>query len=250
VGNITQETLTGTSNSTSTFGYDDLYRLASATVAGTGYSWSYDAVGNRTAQTVGGVTTTYTVDAADHLLTVNGAAVSSDANGNVTQDDLGGAYTWDVRGRLTGLVKGGSTYGFLYGPDGLRLNKTVNGALTTYLLDGGQVVTDTINGTPYQTLYGPGTDHALARNGEFFLPNSLGSTSLLTDSSGNPGQSYQYRPFGELLGGVTDTNPFQYTGRENDGDGVYVSYCTSRCTDTGFCSGAAALHGLPVPPIS
>jgi YD repeat-containing protein len=220
VGNITQETLTGASNSTSTFGYDDLYRLTSATVAGTGYSWSYDPVGNRTAQTVGGVNTSYTVDAADHLTAVNGAAVVSDANGNVLQDDLGGAYAWDVRGRLTGLVKGGSTYGFLYGPDGLRLNKTVNGALTTYLLDGNQVVTDTINGTPYQTLYGPGTDHPLARNGEFFLPNSLGSTSLLTDSSGNAGQSYQYRPFGELLGGTTDSNPFQYTG-------ACCSHCTS-----------------------
>jgi YD repeat-containing protein len=136
VGNITQETLTGQNNSTSLFGYDDLYRLTSATVAGTGYSWSYDAVGNRTAQSVGGVNTTYTVDAADHLLTVNGAAVTSDANGDVTQDDTGGLFTWDVRGRLTGLTKGGSTYAFQYGPDGLRLNKTVNGALTTYLLDG------------------------------------------------------------------------------------------------------------------
>src|SRR5205823_6497445 len=108
MGNITQETLTGSSNSTSLFGYDDLYRLTSATVVGTGYSWSYDAVGNRTSQTVGGVNTSYAVDAADHLTAVNGAAVASDANGNVTQDDLGGAYTWDVRGRLTGLVKGGS----------------------------------------------------------------------------------------------------------------------------------------------
>jgi RHS repeat-associated protein len=200
---------------------DFLHRLlASATVAGTGYTWSYDAVGNRTAQTVGGVNTSYTVDAADHLLTVNGAAVTSDANGSVLQDETGGAYSWDVRGRLVGLTKGGSSYLFQYGPDGLRLNKSVNGMATTYLLDGGQVVTDTINGTPNQTLYGPGTDHALARNGEFFLPNSLGSTSLLTDSGGNAGQSYQYRPFGELLGGTTDNNPFQYTGRENDGDGL------------------------------
>jgi hypothetical protein len=177
-------------------------------------------VGNRTAQTVGGVNTTYTVDAADHLLTVNGATVTSDANGSVTQDDTGGLFTWDVRGRFVSLMKGGSNYGFQYGPDGLRLNKSVNGALTTYLLDGGQVVTDTINGTPYQTLYAPGTDHALARNGEFFLPNSLGSTSLLTDGSGNAGQGYQYHPFGELLGGVTDSNPVQYTGQvAGRGDG-------------------------------
>ena len=89
VGNITQEVLTGSSNSTSTFGYDDLYRLTSATVAGTAYSWSYDPVGNRSSQTVGGVNSSYTVDAADHLLTVNGAAVTSDANGSVTRDETG-----------------------------------------------------------------------------------------------------------------------------------------------------------------
>jgi YD repeat-containing protein len=109
VGNITQEMLTGASNSTSTFGYDDLYRLTSATVAGTGYSWSYDPVGNRTSQTVGGVNTTYTVDAADHLLTVNGAAVSSDANGTVTQDDTGGL-SRAPRPRRSAPVAGGGLW--------------------------------------------------------------------------------------------------------------------------------------------
>ena len=91
---------------------------------------------------------------------------------------------------------------------------------TTYLLDGSQVVTENINGTLSQTLYGPGTDHALARNGEFFLPNHLGSTTALTDGSGNLTQSYQYQPFGQTTGGGTDSNPFQFTGRENDGDGL------------------------------
>ena len=155
------------------------------------------------------------MDGADHLTAVNSAAVTSDANGNVTQDETGGAYTWDVRGRLVGLTKGGKTYAFQYGPDGLRLNKSVSGVLTTYLLDGSQVVTDTIGGTAYQTLYGPGTDHPLARNGEFFLPNSLGSTALLTDGSGNSKQSYQYSPFGGLLNSPTDNNPFQFTGHQD-----------------------------------
>jgi RHS repeat-associated protein len=220
VGNITQEVISGQGSSTSSFGYDDLYRLTSANVAGTAYSWAYDAVGNRTSQTVGGTTTTYTVDAADHLTGVNGSAVTSDANGSVTQDETGGLYTWDVRGRLVGLTKGGSSDAFQYGPDGLRLNKSVGGVLTSYLLDGGQVVTDTIGGTAYQTLYGPGTDHALARNGEFFLPNSLGSTTALTSSGGSVSQSYLYGPFGNLLNSPTDSNPFQFTGRENDGSGL------------------------------
>lgn len=84
---------------------------------------------------MGGTTTTYTVDAADHLTAVNGVAVTSDANGSVPQDETGGTYTWDVRGRLIGLNKGGHSYAFQYGPDGLRLNKSVGGVLTTYLLE-------------------------------------------------------------------------------------------------------------------
>src|ERR1700686_4053503 len=48
----------------------------------------------------------------------------------------------------------------------------------------------------------------------------MGSTSLLTDGSGNAGQSYQYRPFGELLGGGTVINPYTYAGNDpvNCGD--------------------------------
>jgi RHS repeat-associated protein len=81
-------------------------------------------------------------------------------------------------------------------------------------------VTERINGTANQALYGPGTDHPLARNGEFFLPNHLSSTTGLTDGGGNLIQSYQYGPFGDLQNAPTDSNPFQFTGRENDGDGL------------------------------
>jgi YD repeat-containing protein len=153
VGNLTQEVIGGANPSTSSFGYDDLYRLTSATVNGTSYSYAYDQVGNRTSQTAGGVVTNYTYDSADHLTAVNANAVTSDANGSITQDDSGGPYSWDVRGRLVGLTKNGSLYAFSYGPNNLRLAKTVNGVLTAYLLDGDQVVTDTINGAANQTLY-------------------------------------------------------------------------------------------------
>jgi YD repeat-containing protein len=130
----------GANPSTSTFGYDDLYRLTSAFINGTSYGYVYDQVGNRTQQTVGGVVTNYTYDSADHLLTVGGVNVTSDANGNITNHGSGGLYTWDVRGRLTALTKGANSYAFQYGPDNLRLSKSVDGILTSYLLDGNQVV--------------------------------------------------------------------------------------------------------------
>jgi RHS repeat-associated protein len=60
----------------------------------------------------------------------------------------------------------------------------------------------------------------LQRDGKWFVPNQQGSTLALTDASGNVTQSYGYRPFGELTNSPTDSNPFQFTGRENDGTGL------------------------------
>jgi RHS repeat-associated protein len=42
----------------------------------------------------------------------------------------------------------------------------------------------------------------------------------LTDGTGATTQSYGYTAFGELMGSVADPNPFQFTGRENDGTGL------------------------------
>jgi RHS repeat-associated protein len=44
----------------------------------------------------------------------------------------------------------------------------------------------------------------------------------LTDSSGTLQTQYTYEPFGSTtVAGTANTNPFQYTGRENDGIGLY-----------------------------
>lgn len=68
------------------------------------------------------------------------------------------------------------------------------------------------DGAAHQTLCGPGTDHPLARNGEFFLPNQLGNTTGLTNGGGALTQSYLYGPLGESLNTPSDSNPFQFTG--------------------------------------
>ena len=54
------------------------------------------------------------------------------------------------------------------------------------------------------------------------LKDALGSTVALVDSSGNIQTTYAYDPFGNttVLGAV-NTNLSQYTGRENEGNGLY-----------------------------
>jgi RHS repeat-associated protein len=55
-----------------------------------------------------------------------------------------------------------------------------------------------------------------------FLTDAVGSTVALTNSSGSALASYVYEPFGNAtLASGSSANPYQYTGRENDGTGLY-----------------------------
>jgi len=77
-------------------------------------------------------------------------------------------------------------------------------------------------------LTGPGIDDFFTRTDvgagvtSNLLTDALGSTVALADSSGAVQSENTYEPFGKTTAtGVSNTNPFQYTGRENDGTGVY-----------------------------
>lgn len=54
------------------------------------------------------------------------------------------------------------------------------------------------------------------------LTDALGSTIALVDASGNLSTQYTYDPFGNTtVSGVLSSNRSQYTGRENEGNGLY-----------------------------
>ena len=54
------------------------------------------------------------------------------------------------------------------------------------------------------------------------LADALGSAVALADNGGTVQTEYTYEPFGGTTAtGLSSTNPFQYTGRENDGTGLY-----------------------------
>jgi RHS repeat-associated protein len=53
-------------------------------------------------------------------------------------------------------------------------------------------------------------------------PDALGSVRAVTDQAKAIRTRYQYEPYGETLTtGDASTNSYQYTGRENDGAGLY-----------------------------
>ncbi|OGW55567.1 MAG: hypothetical protein A2Y81_05590 [Nitrospirae bacterium RBG_13_43_8] len=56
----------------------------------------------------------------------------------------------------------------------------------------------------------------------FYQQDALGSVIALTDETGAVKTTYSYDPFGNVtITGEASDNPFQYTGRENDGTGLY-----------------------------
>jgi RHS repeat-associated protein len=209
-------------------------------------TYSYDATGNRLA--TGGSfarsglpisvpATSY--DAANRQLTFGSAAQTFDANGNLlTQTNTNGTttYTWDARNRLTALTGPTVSATFAYDALGRRTTKAINGQSTSVLYDGLDAVQESGPDGDVSYLRTLGIDEALSRtdaNGTLtYLSDALGSTLALADSSGGLPTTYTYAPFGETsVSGLPASSPFQFTGRENDGTGLY--YYRARYYDPG-----------------
>jgi len=161
----------------------------------------------------------------NEMLTFGAQDMTYDPNGNLISDGLN-TYIWDARNHLASIA-GANTASFTYDPFGRRVQKTVNGLGTQFLYDRRNPVEELQGGSPSANLltglrideYFSRADSAGARN---FLTDILGSTLALTDSSGSIQTSYTYEPFGNAtVGGQLSANPYQFTGREDDGTGLY-----------------------------
>jgi RHS repeat-associated protein len=103
----------------------------------------------------------------------------------------------------------------------------VGGVTTNYLYDGVDVVQEQIGGSPSANyLLGLGIDERFTRTDGTgtvaYLTDALGSTVALTDGAGAVATAYTYEPYGSTTqGGVGSANPARYTGREEDGTGLY-----------------------------
>ncbi|MBI5103190.1 MAG: hypothetical protein HZB33_15350 [Nitrospirae bacterium] len=178
-----------------------------------------------------------TYNNANRMLTFKTQNITHDNNGNMTTvtNTCGTTtYTWDVRNRLVGMsgYKPNCTslaVSFKYDGLGRRIEKTINGRLIKYLYDGYDIVQEVENSVPtvnyIRTL---NIDEPLARiqaspsSVRYFHMDALGSVIALTNEAGQKVTQYAYDAFGLVTasGEATD-NSFQYTGRENDGTGLY-----------------------------
>jgi RHS repeat-associated protein len=221
------------------YGYDDASQLLSLTYKRSGattgdLAYTYDASGRR-ATTSGSYarlnlpaaqsTTTY--NANNQLTKWGNKTLSYDLNGNML-GDLNNAFSWNARDQLSAVTKTGQTLpSFTYDAFGRRQKKTLGATVTSYLYDGANAVQELIGATPSANmLTGLGVDEVFQRTEgatpRAFLSDALGGTLALADSAGVVQTSYTYSPYGETtFTGTASNNTSQYTGRENDNDGLY-----------------------------
>jgi RHS repeat-associated protein len=233
-----RSTLSLPNNVTVTYGYDISGRLTSlayqrgADVLGH-LTYTYDNAGRRTG--IGGsfarVALPQALGSAVHnpnnaVVQWGSTTITYDADGNLTSDGVR-TYIWDARNRLSSISGPGLTASFQYDALGRRIRKTVNSITTDFLYDGINPVQELSGGVANaNVLGGLSPDQFFARidaSGAFtFLSDALGSTLGLVDSEGNLQAQYTYEPFGrtDTTGGAS-SNSLRYTGREDDGTGLY-----------------------------
>ncbi|MEW6027695.1 MAG: RHS repeat-associated core domain-containing protein [Planctomycetota bacterium] len=166
-----------------------------------------------------------------------GQALGYDANGNLIYDGTNN-YTYDAAIRLM-TATASQTSSYNYDPFDRRRVKTVDGATTTFIHDGDQVITeyDGSGALARKFIYGPGIDEPITMiagdNQHYYHADALGSVVALSNSSGTVAETYRYSVYGEVRSVGVLGNPYSYTGRPFDTEtGLY--YYRARYYDAGL----------------
>ncbi len=202
-----RQSVTDKANNTTAYSYDALDRLVQAkTTSSSGsvrddFRYGYDAVGNRTSETVresgllgaSDVTTAATFNAADQLTAQGDVTYSYDANGNQSGSSAGQALAYNAADQSTSLKRaGGSALAATYA--GATQVERASAGATTF--------TNTLLGVSAGGTTGYTRDPAGAlvgirgANRSYYLFDGLGSVVAVTSASGSVTNSYTYDPFG------------------------------------------------------
>ncbi len=201
--------------------------------------YTYDPVGNRTAEGRNTGTQTYTYDNADRLTQITGSSgsttVGHDVNGNLTSVGTT-AYTYDGADRLRTATTDQSRVTYSYDAGHNRIKTDV-----TNLLLGATTTTharwDLQASSPLLVTEGPRPDvtlrtHLYGANGQriqttvggaapnYYLHDAQSSVTTITNGTHNLYGNYSYEPFGairDFSGSLIPlTSDFTYTGAPRD----------------------------------
>jgi RHS repeat-associated protein len=204
------------------------YSSGSGALGNLGYS--YDPNGRRSSANgtfartgLPAVVSGTSYNANNQLTRFGSSNLTYDSNGNLLSDGVN-TYTWDARNQLVS-ISGATSASFQYDPLGRRVSKTTSGATTSYLYDGINVAEELSGGVLAANFLTAGADEILTRTDSSgpgnFLTDALGSVVAVTGATGSAFAQYTYEPFGNTTVSGNSVNTYQYTGRENDGTGLY-----------------------------
>jgi RHS repeat-associated protein len=237
-GNASQlMTISGTVNAvteSTSYTYDLMGRLATSNQTSNGTSaqrgFSYDRWGNRTGvydavsggnqiqsvvlQQSGGILTNRLTSVTTSGTTAN---YTYDAAGNVTSDGVH-TYTYDAENRVVS-VDGGATAQYSYDQNNRRIKKTVGSAVTHYVWEGSQVISEhtSAGATLAEYIYSGSRMIAKVTSGvmRYYLSDRL-SERLVLDTSGNVVGRQAHLPFGEDFAESNEQETHHFTSYERD----------------------------------
>jgi RHS repeat-associated protein len=217
--------------------YDNIYEVTEVyqlqPTAATLETFSYDSVGNRTADAD---YSNYTYNSNNQLTSFDSIALEYDKNGNLTKKTENGTdfttYSFDYENRLIRIDYPDQTYSeYKYDPSGRRIeNRLRDGNIRRYYYDGDDLLAayDGSNNLLAAAVYGPGIDQAVSvfrdGNNYYYHSDALGNIYQMTNALQNVVKEYDYSAFGKIIsesGTLPFDNPITYTGREYDDSGLY-----------------------------
>jgi RHS repeat-associated protein len=176
------------------------YNAAEELTSDAGFTYTYDAEGQRTAKTdrASGATTRYLYNGAKRLTSIQ------------YPDGTTTSYTYDALGRRSTVSAGGATTAYVYDGVNTRLEYGSAGLAASYV--GAGDVDRPLEMTRGATSY-------------YYLQNFQGSVTGLTDANGSVAATYSSDAFGVPTSPQPPvTNPFTYAGREYDAkSGLYYN---------------------------
>lgn len=235
------------------FTYDNGYRLTNYKRGPVGSpviqnTYTYDAVGNRTAANLNGAATAYAVNNLNQLTGVNSTSFTFDDRGNITYDGI--FYkTYDAENRLN-KDSASPTSVITYGYDALnrRVIKTINGSTFKYTYSGAAQIEERnssntlLNRTVFTNFLFPVLNEKEG-NSYFYHQNELNSVEAISNNDGRLIERYEYDVYGKLNRYDSSNNPlsssiagnrFGFTGQEYDSvSGSYRFFYRNYSPETG-----------------
>jgi len=210
-----------------TYNYDKANRLTQVNTN----AYSYDA-GNNVTHLINGSTLLY--DKANELQsTATGTGKTTfgyDRQGNraIATPSTGTAstYAWDQENRLTAFTKGSTAANYVYNGDGLRMSKTSGSSAQSFVWDEAGPLPLLVSDGSTSYVYGPGglpVEQISSGNAFFYHHDQLGSSRVLSDSTGAARDTWTYDPYGNVVSSTgTVANHLLFSGQYSDNEsGLY-----------------------------